>query len=110
MPAPQDEYEGALRIVGRHFRVVMRELAEEVIENQEEFDKGRFGNADAILEKYYARLHPICLVHSNLRVMTRAKKPDGDKPLRKDQFRCFSCGGVIEAEDQECKLCHWTWK
>jgi hypothetical protein len=43
MPAPQDEYEGALRIVGRHFRVVMRELAEEVIENQEEFDKGRFG-------------------------------------------------------------------
>ena len=107
---PQDEFEGALNIIHRHFKQVMRELAEEVIENKDEFDKGRFGRADAILEKYYGRLYPVCTVYSNLRVMARTKKPQGDRPLKKDQFRCFGCGGVIEANDEECRLCHWTWK
>ena len=88
----------------------MRELAEEVIGNEEEFEKGSFGKADAILDKFYGRLYPICLAYSNLRMMARVKKPQGDQPLRKDQFRCFGCGGVIEADDEECQLCHWTWK
>ena len=89
---PQDEFEGALKIVRGHFHQIMRELAEEVIENKEEFEKGRFGRADAILEKHYSRLYPLCSVFANLRVMARTKKPQGDQSLKKDQFRCFGCG------------------
>ena len=107
---PQDEFEDALNIVRGHFHQIMRELAEDVIENKDEFEKGRFGNADAILEKHYHRLHPLCTIFSNLRVMARTKKPQADQPLKKDQFRCFGCGGVIEANDEECRHCHWTWK
>ena len=107
---PKDEFEGALKIVLRHYESVMRELAEEVIENSEEFEKGKFGSADAILDRYYSRLHTICMVYSNLRVMARTEKPKGDRPLGKDHFRCFGCGGVIEKQDERCRLCGWTWR
>lgn len=107
---PQRKFERALRLVGRHYKTVMDELAEEVIEQEEEFGKGRFGRADEIIEKYYHRLQPICTVYTNLRNVGGAENPKGEEALSKEQFRCFGCGGVIEANEQECRKCRWTWK
>lgn len=107
---PQRKFERALRLLRNHYRTVMEEMAEEMIEQEEEFGKGRLGRADEIIEKYYHRLQPICTVFTSLRNVAGKEKPRGDETLSKEQFRCFGCGGAIEVNEQECRKCQWTWK
>jgi len=107
---PQDEFDGALRILRRYYGEMMQEFAEEVIENADEFKKGKFGKGDALLERQSDRLRPLCSIFANLHAFGAKMKPEGTAPLSKEEFRRFGCGGVIGREDNACRLCGWTWK
>jgi hypothetical protein len=107
--SPKNEFEGAQRILWRYYERVVREMAEDIIKNTEDFEEP-FGDADSILEKHYCRLSRIGCAYAYLRSLASKEKPEGAKPLAKDEFRCFGCGGVIKADDISCKLCGWTWR
>jgi hypothetical protein len=106
---PQNEFEGAQRILWRYYERVVREMAEDIIKNAEDFEQP-FGNADTILEKHYFQLSRIGYTYACLRSLASNEKPKGTQQLAKDEFRCFGCGGVIKHEDIRCTLCGWTWK
>lgn len=43
-------------------------------------------------------------------VLSSWDKPQVTEPLGLNEFRCFSCEGIIHREDRECKIFGWTWK
>lgn len=106
---PQNEFDRALRVLRSHHEQVVRELAEEIIKNADDFDQP-FGNAETILDSYNHRLCAINQAWSNLQHHAFKKKPEGTQALAKNEFRCFGCGGTIKEEDSKCSLCGWTWK
>ena len=91
----------------------MKHAAEEIIERKEEFEneENEFGSGGAsnIVDKHYSRLYRISCLYGWLRSYS-TDLPRGNEGLGKDEFRCFSCGGVIQRDDKECRLCGWTWK
>lgn len=110
MPPPQNEFDGAQRILKKYYRALVKRMADEIIEHKEDFESSGFGGqAEDILEKYGLQLHRLCIVFSNLHQFA-SEKPEGKEPLGKDDFRCFGCGGVIRRQDEACPLCGWTWK
>jgi len=106
---PRNDYEGALKVLTNYYRALMDEIAADIISNKEEFQKGTFGQAEEIIDRHYTRLAHLGCLYANIRQWC-SQKPQGTKPLNKDEFRCFGCGGVIHREDDSCKLCGWTWK
>src|SRR5262245_57581324 len=105
---PQNELEGAQRILRRYYERAVRQLAEDIIKNTEDFEQ-LYGNAESILDKHYCRLSRIGCTYAYLRSLA-SDKPKGTEPLAKSEFRCFGCGGVIKQHDISCQLCGWTWK
>ena len=111
MATPQNEFDGAQRILKRYYRDLMKQMADEIIEHREDFESPGFGGeAEEIIEKYAQKLHRLCLVFSNLNQFAFREMPKGKEPLGKDEFRCFGCGGLIRREDESCPICHWSWK
>jgi hypothetical protein len=108
---PENEYRGAMNILSKYYKHAMKCAAEEIIERKEEFDsvEDEFGGASNVIDKHYSRLYRISCVYGWLRSYS-TDLPRGSANLGKDEFRCFSCGGVIRREDTECRLCGWTWK
>ena len=111
MGPPQNEFDGAQRVLKKYYRTLVKRLADEIIEHREDFESPGFGTeAENILEKYGLQLHRLHIVFSNLDQFAFREKPEGKEPLGKDEFRCFGCGAVIRREDESCQLCGWTWK
>lgn len=111
MAIPENEFDGAQRILRKYYRDLVKSMAEEIIQHRDDFESPSFGGrADEIIEKYYLQLHRLCPVFSNLNQFALREKPKGKEPLGKDEFRCFGCGGVIRREDESCQLCGWSWK
>jgi hypothetical protein len=92
MNMPQNEFDGAQRILKKYYRELVKRMAEEII------------------EKYALQLHRLCPVFSNLSQFAFREKPKGTEPLGRDEFRCFGCGGVIHREDDSCRSCGLSWK
>ena len=109
MPITHDEYEGALKVLTKYYRNLMGEIVTDVLLNKEEFEKGAFGRAEEIVDNHYTRLAHLGCLHANIRQWC-SQKPKGTQPLGKEEFRCFGCGGVIQKDDDACKLCGWTWR
>jgi hypothetical protein len=111
MSTPENEFDGAQRILKKYYHALMKRMAEEIIEHKDDFESTGFGNqADEIVEKYALQLQRLCPVFSNLNQFAFREKPRGTEALGKDDFRCFGCGGVIRRGDDRCRLCGWTWK
>ena len=111
MSTPQDEFDGAQRILKKYCGELVKQMAQEIIAHKEDFESPGFGNeADEIIEKYAIKLNRVCPVFSNLSWFAFREKPNGTEPLGKDEFRCFGCGSVIRREDESCRVCGWTWK
>ena len=111
MSAPQNEFDGAQRIVQKYYRELVKRIAEDIIQNQEDFEShGYASKADEIIDRHAMQLYRVCQVFSALNHFAFREKPQGKEPLAKDEFRCFGCGGVIRQLDQRCSLCGWTWK
>lgn len=111
MSIPQNEFDGAQRILKKYYSALVKQMAEEIIEHREDFESSGFGNqAEDIIEKYANQLNRLCPVFANLTQFAFREKPKGTEPLTKDEFRCFGCGGVIRREDERCGICGWSWK
>ena len=106
---PENEFQGAQRILWRYFERVVREMAEDIIKHAEDFEQP-FGEAENILERHYCRLSRVGCTYAYLRTLASKEKPKGTQALARNEFRCFGCGGVIKEEDNSCRLCGWTWK
>lgn len=111
MSTPQNEFDGAQRILKKYYRELMKQMAEEIIGHREDFESPGFGSqAQDIIEKYALKLHRLCPVFTNLNQFAFRDLPEGKHPIGKDEFRCFKCGGVIRQGDGACQLCGWSWK
>ena len=111
MAIPQNEFDGAQRILKKYYSELVKRMAEEIIEHKEDFESPGFGSqADEIVEKYALQLQRLYTVFSNLSQFAFREKPKSTEPLGKDEFRCFGCGGVIRREDESCRICGWSWK
>jgi|SRR6516225_1449329 hypothetical protein len=106
---PEDEFQGALKVLHGYYQRLMKETAEDIIKHAEDFD-GPFANPDNLVDEYYNRLYRVMCPYATLRTYAVKEKPKSDQPLEKNEFRCFGCGGVIRQEDESCRLCGWTWK
>jgi len=111
MATPQTQFDKAHQILKRHYRDFVEQMAEEIIEHQEDFESSGYGSqADEIVEKYSRKLYSVGMTFCNLsEFISRGEKPHGTEPLGKDDFRCFSCGSVIRREDRSCQVCSWRW-
>src|SRR5213075_2039036 len=99
MPVPENEYRGAMNVLSRYYKDAMKYAAADILEHKEEFEsvENEFGGvtgASNIVDKHYSRLYRISCLYGWLRSYS-ANLPRGDKDFGKDEFRCFSCGGVI---------------
>lgn len=111
MAIPQNEFDGAQRILKKFYRELAKRMADEIIEHKEDFESPSFGNqADDILERYSQQLCRLSTVFSNLNQFASREKPRSTESLGKDDFRCFGCGSVIRREDEACRICGWSWK
>jgi hypothetical protein len=111
MNAPQNEFDGAQRVLKIYYRELAKQMAEEIIERKEDFESPGFASqADEIVEKYALKLHQLCHVFSALGQFAFRDKPEAKEPLGKGEFRCFGCGGVTRQNDQSCRTCGWSWK
>ena len=106
---PENEFEAARNILGRYYGTLMREVAEDIVRQKDEFEKGSFGSAENIIDRHYCRVAHLSNLYHQLRAYSSREKPKGDKPLGRDEFRCFGCGHVIRSADEQCSLCGWTW-
>jgi hypothetical protein len=111
MAMPQNEFDEAQRVLKKYYGELVKQMAEEIVQHREDFESSGFGSkADDIVEKYAQQLHRVSTVFYNLRQFAFREKPQGKEPLTKDEFRCFSCGGVIRKMDEVCRICGWSWK
>ena len=105
----------ALEIIEGFHRAQAEELAEDIIENEDNFYLGGFGAGNDILDKYYARFHRIELAKCALRKASREFRRDikmrnKDVKLKEDEFLCFACRNIVRRNDQECSECGFTWE
>ena len=111
MATPINEFEGAQRILSRYYRELARRMAEEIIEHREDFESPGFGGrAESIIDKYGCQLNRLEGMYSNLKQFATRENAQTAQSLGKDEFRCFSCGGLIRRGEETCGLCGWTWK
>ncbi|HWY76266.1 MAG TPA: hypothetical protein VN281_11650 [Verrucomicrobiae bacterium] len=114
MSKPSDkQIEEAFQILGRYERALTEKMAAEIIEQQEDFESPFVGGAEQLIDKYYHLLACLCRVRSSLYGYLpkeqRRAAPRNDKPLGKDEFRCFRCRSIIIADADSCPECGWTW-
>ena len=107
---PQNEFEGACGILKEYHRTLVQQLADEIVQKGDYFTLLPLGDADDLIERYSWRFSRLSTVYTNLARFVSSEKPQGNEPLGRDDFRCFSCGGVIRRDDTDCNLCGWTWK
>lgn len=111
MSVPENEYQKALIVLNNHYTVLTNQMAAEIVEHREDFEAPGFGSqAEEIIEKHARRIQQLGSVYSILRWKAYRKKPVGKEALKKDEFRCFGCGGVILSSEGACTICGWTWK
>jgi hypothetical protein len=110
MSTPSEKHiEEAFQILGRYERSLMEKMAAEIVEQREGFDSPFVGGAEQIIDKYYHLLACLCRVRSGLYGYlpkeNRQVAQRDDKPLGKDEFRCFRCRGIIGADADACPHC-----
>jgi hypothetical protein len=111
MSAPENEHQEALKVLNKHYTVLAKRIAEEILEHREDFESPGFGSqADDIIEKHARHIQQLGAVYSILRWKAHRTKPESKLPLGKYDFRCFGCGGVIQSIEESCSICGWTWR
>jgi len=111
MSAPENEHQEALNILNKHYAVLAKQMAAEIVEHREDFESPGFGRqADDIIEKHARHIQQLGSVYSILRWKAYRKLPEAKEPLGKYEFRCFGCGGVIKINEEACSICGWTWR
>jgi len=108
------KFHQACEIINGHFKAIVEELADEVIENEEQFQLGAIGSADEILEKYRMRLYSVeqarcALLRASKQSRQDLEMKNKDVHLKADEFLCLVCRNVIMRSDKECSECGWTW-
>jgi hypothetical protein len=111
---PSDkQIEEAFQILGRYELSLMEKMAAEIVEQREDFESPFVGGAEQLIDKYYHLLACLCRVRSGLYGYLpkehRHSAPRDERPLGKDEFRCFRCRSIIKAEADACPECGWTW-
>lgn len=109
MKKSESEFEEARGILWQYYSRLMREIAENVIANQELFDSDK-KQADDLLEMHYHKLNHASTVLGHLASFTKCEKPPALEPLAAGEFRCFGCGKRISNDEEKCSQCGWTWK
>jgi len=110
MSAPENEHQEALSILNKHYALLAKQMAAEIIEHREDFESLGFGSqADDIIEKHARHIQQLGSVYSILRWKAYRKLPEAKDPLGKYEFRCFGCGGVIKTNEEACSICGWRW-
>jgi hypothetical protein len=107
------QIEEAFKILGCYERSLVQKMAAEIVERKEDFETPFMGGAEQIIDKYYQLLACLCRVRSGLygylpRDQRRPVAKD-ERPLGKDEFRCFRCRTTISADADACPECGWTW-
>jgi len=111
MSAPENEHQEALTVLNKHYTILAKQMAAEIVEHREDFESPGFGSqADDIIEKHARHIQQLGAVYSILRWKAYRQKPEGKQPLGKYEFRCFGCGGVIQSTEEACSICGWTWR
>ena len=107
------QLEEAFQILSRYERSLMQKMAAEIVESKEDFDSPFVGSAEQLIDKYYHLLSCLCRIRSGLYAYLPKDQPrpagKADKPLSKDEFRCFRCRSIISAQAEACPECGWTW-
>lgn len=104
------EYDGALKIVRRYYLRLVKQLADESIQNRGDFDAATDKKADDFLEMYYHKLNHVSTILAHLSQFIKKEKPEAAEPLAAGEFRCFQCGKRIAQSDETCPTCGWSWK
>jgi hypothetical protein len=100
----------ALRVLNQYYTRLAREASAEILEAEQTFEEGSTSSVRVIVDKYAAQLGQVGSIYHLLKWKApMMRKPEGLLPLARTQFRCFACGGVIEAKDTQCRICGWTW-
>jgi hypothetical protein len=108
MSKPSDkQIQEAFQILGRYERSLIEKMAAEIIEQREGFDSPFVGGAETLIDKYYHLLACLCRVRSGLYAYLPAEEKQ--RPLGKQEFRCFRCRSIIREDDDACAQCGWTW-
>jgi hypothetical protein len=107
------QLEEAFEILDRYERSVMEKMAAEIVERREDFENPFVGGAEQLIDKYHQILACLCRVRSGLygylpEEQRHSRRTD-NKPLGKDEFRCFRCRSTIAADADACPQCGWTW-
>ena len=110
MIEPKKEFHEALQVLNGYYNALAKQMADEIVQHAEDFESPGLGQAEAVIEKYAARLGELGSVYSFLRWSACREKPEAKVPLSKDEFRCFGCGAVIGSEDWACQVCGWSWR
>ena len=111
MDRSPNEYEAAIGILKSYYRDVVKQMAEEIVDQKESFD-GYFpgGKAEELIDNYAARLCHLGTVYSNLAQFSKRGEDGCGGALGPNEFRCFSCSKRIEPQEERCGHCGWTWK
>jgi hypothetical protein len=110
MSKSENEVHEALKLMNGYYNTLTGRMAEEIMENREDFESPGFGSrADDVVEKYARHIDQLGTVYRLLRWKAYRKKPEGREPLGKYDFRCFGCGGVIRSTDEACTVCGCRW-
>ncbi len=107
---PQSQYDAALTALKDYYRQQVRDMVHELIVHRDDFDGGDTRAAEEIVAKHADRLKNLRTVYSDIARFVASELPHGTEPLGKDEFRCFSCGYVIQRTGEKCELCGWTWR
>lgn len=105
-----NEFLEALTILNRYYRSMVIQLAEEVVENEREFDVPLLGNAESLVEKYAQPLNNLAALHETLKLVGAALFAEKITRLREDEYLCFGCRAIVRKVERSCPKCGWTWK
>jgi hypothetical protein len=110
MSDPKTEIREALTVLNNYYAVLAKQVADEIIAHKDAFESARLEQAEAIIDKYARHANRVNILYGILRFEAWMEKPEGKEPLAANEFRCFGCGEVIQADDKACKLCGWSWR
>jgi rubrerythrin len=108
----ETELQDALRVLRKHYRRTIKELAHEILENGAKFDEpARFGGpASEINERYAERLSHLATVYHSLEKVGPTLYKEQGRDLAEDEFLCLACRTVIKREQNQCPKCGWRWQ
>jgi hypothetical protein len=110
----REKFNHALQIIRDHYKATVEELADEIIEHEEQFQMSGYGKAQTILEKYSKRICDISrawqdLDYNQKQTRHNIEMSNKDVHLKQDEFLCFRCRNIIQPKDEKCSECGWTW-